>query len=343
MHGGDIYRNKIDLDFSVNINPMELPSEIRQVLSESIYSVNQYPDIYHEKLKKAITELFGLSQEEVVLGNGASELIMAVCHSIMPQKAMVVSPGFSGYEYAIKGACKDCHILYHCLLEEDDFDLKDDILQCLKVKKPNLLFLTNPNNPNGKLIEKNLLEKIIKVCEEQNTIVVLDECFLPLTGEEKDLSFANRIGVYKNIIVLRAFTKTFAIPGVRLGYALCQKEPAEAIQRHLPEWNLSVFAEAVGVECLKHLDYIAGAEEMIQKERAYLSAELEKLGYKVYPSNANFILFRSNRTDLAEKLLSDGILIRDCRNYKGLSKGYYRIAVKTHEENERLLYTLKKA
>ena len=342
MHGGDIYRNKTDLDFSVNINPMGPPSEVETVLSEVVLSVNRYPDLYHEKLKKSITDLFDLSQEEVIFGNGASELIMAVCHEIMPQKALILSPGFSGYEYALNGACQDCNISYHSLLEDDDFTLKEDILQRLREEKPDLFFLTNPNNPNGKIIEKNLLEEIITVCEEQSTIVVLDECFLPLTGFEKRLSFSYRTREYKNLIVLRAFTKTFAIPGVRLGYALCQKELAEAVKRHLPEWNLSVFAQMAGEECMKHLDYLEETVELIQKERSYLSGELEKLGYKVYPSDANYILFRSNRRDLAEKLLSDGILIRDCWDYKGLSKGYYRIAVKTHMENERLLSMLKK-
>ena len=191
-------------------------------------------------------------------------------------------------------------------------------------------------------MEKAVLTEVIKACEKAGTILVVDECFLPLTGKEKECSLAYNIVSHKSLIVLRAFTKSFAIPGVRLGYALCsRKSIADTIKSHLPEWNLSIFAQMAGVECLKHLEYIDEAVELIEKEREFLSDGLKDLRLKVFNSDANYILFKSENKTLKENLLLYNILIRDCSDYAGLEKGYYRIAVKQHNENEGLLSALE--
>jgi histidinol-phosphate/aromatic aminotransferase/cobyric acid decarboxylase-like protein len=226
-------------------------------------------------------------------------------------------------------------------LEEDDFALKEDVIDELLEIKPDLFMLTNPNNPNGRLIEKDLLEKIIEACEKSGTILVLDECFLPLTGREGELSAGYEIP-HKSVIVLRAFTKTFAIPGVRIGYAICSKKSmADALKNHLPEWNLSIFAQMAGAQCLKLLNYVEESVKLIEVERGYLSKELSELGFKVFTSDANFILFKSEIVDLKEKLIEDGILIRDCSDYHGLGEGFYRIAIRSHEDNSELISALE--
>ena len=163
---------------------------------------------------------------------------------------------------------------------------------------------------------------------------------MPLSGFEKEDSFAYGKRAYQHLIVLRAFTKTFAIPGARLGYAICQKDMAKRIRTHLPEWNISVFAQSAGLECLKHLDEIDGAVSLLKEERTYLTKELQRLGYGVFPSDANYILFYSKDKDLQEKLLQQKILIRDCQDFIGLEKGFYRVAVKDHGANEKLVSAL---
>ncbi len=342
MHGGDIYRNNIHFDFSVNINPLGVPSEVQWVLTEAALHANKYPDLLHEKLIKDTASYYDVLEELVVYGNGASELIMAICHSVAPKKAMLVIPCFSGYERGIKGASPDCEIIYHRLLEEDNFELKEDIIETIEKEKPELLFLTNPNNPNGLLIKRELMDKIVSTCESNGTVVVVDECFLSLTGEDKNYSLAYNIRQYKSLIVLKAFTKSFAIPGVRIGYGICSKvDIADSLKAHLPEWNLSIFAQMAGAECLKHSDYIYDAIRLIRDERRYLYEGLKEIGLKVYPSDSNYLLFRSNILDLKEQLLDYSILIRDCSDFDGLGKGYYRIAVKQHNENAGLLSALE--
>ncbi|MCR5581158.1 MAG: aminotransferase class I/II-fold pyridoxal phosphate-dependent enzyme [Pseudobutyrivibrio sp.] len=341
MHGGDIYRNNIHFDFSVNLNPLGVPPEVQWVLTEAALHANKYPDIFHENLIADTARLFGVYEDQVLFGNGASELIMAICHAVLPKKALLLAPAFLGYEHCIVGASPKCEIAYHYLKEEDDFELKEDILDVIREIKPGIIFLTNPNNPNGRLIDKDLLHRIINACDRINCKVVVDECFLTLTGMERDLSLIYDIRSYKSLVVLRAFTKTFSIPGVRLGYAICSKaELAETIKCHLPEWNLSIFAQMAGAECLKHRDFVDNSVEMIKDERIYLMNGLKDLGLKTYTSDVNYILFRSDRTDLKDKLLEYSILIRDCSDYVGLEKGYYRVAIRQHNENNGLLSAL---
>ena len=342
MHGGDIYRNNIHYDFSVNINPLGVPSEVQWVLTEAGLHANKYPDILHENLAKDTAKIFAVPEDSLVFGNGASEIIMALCHALMPKKAMLLAPCFLGYEHCIKGAANDCKILYHQLPKENDFELDEGILEFITSERPEVLFLTNPNNPNGLLIDKGLLKHIIYTCEQVSTTVVLDECFISLTGREKELSFAYDISGHKSLIVLRAFTKSFAIPGVRLGYAICSKASmAEKIRMHLPEWNISIFAQMAGAECLKHRDYVDNAAELIKEEKRFLAEKLTDLGFKVYKSDANFILFESKLLDLDRELINYSILIRDCSDFEGLQKGFYRIAVRQHNENEGLISALE--
>lgn len=341
MHGGDIYRNNIQFDFSVNINPMGVPQEVQWVLTEAALHANKYPDIIHERLIMDTADIYSVAEDQIVYGNGASEIIMAICHGLQPKKAMLVAPGFLGYSNCLMGACPKCQIVYHYLQEDNDFQLHHNIVEQILVEKPQVLFLTNPNNPNGALIDKELLDDIIEAASTVNTTVIVDECFLPLTGHEKEMSLIYKLDKYSNVIILRAFTKTFAIPGVRVGYAICSKKAqADLLKKQLPEWNLSIFAQMAGAECLKHFDYIDEAVKLIRWERDFLQDELKKLSLKTFSSDANYILFKSKNYDLAKELLEYKIMIRDCSDYVGLDKGFYRIAVKQHNENEGLILAL---
>ena len=341
MHGGDIYRNDVKYDFSVNLNPLGMPENVRKKLIEAISCADRYPDILNEDLTTKTAKMLSISKEQICFGNGASELLMAICHCFLPDSVMLVAPGFSGYKSAVLSAVPDCRIYCHYLKEENDFDLTKDFLDDLKIHKPKLIFLTTPNNPNGRIIDEVFLKQILETCDEIGAVVVVDECFLSLTGKDEELSLIKEVDEHKKLIVLRAFTKTYAIAGVRLGYAVGSREMIKKIKAHLPEWNISVFAQMAGAECLNNSQYVASSAEYIKRERKYLSDGLKKAGFKVFSSDANYILFRC-RYDLSERLLERGILIRDCADYEGLSTGFYRVAVRSHEENEYLLSVLSK-
>ena len=346
MHGGNIYGNEIEYDFSVNLNPLGPPKSVQDALAAALNHVEEYPDPEYRELRRGLVNYWQLAEEQLVPGNGASELIPGIIRTLSPKNCMVTAPCYSGYETALSAAAPSCRIHRIPLRAEDDFTLPENICQEIARVKPNLLILTNPNNPNGKRISANRLREIADTCRAAGTVLLMDECFLALSGGDKD-SLIHRIRSESlPAVVLRAFTKTFAIPGVRLGYAVCSGFPAARIRRELPEWNLSVFAQYAGTAALEAAaggtsGYLAASVEMIAREREYLMAELESLGLRVFPSDANYILFQSRDRELHRKLLDKGILIRDCRDYHGLTAGFYRTAVRTHRENTALLRCLR--
>lgn len=328
-HGGDIYRNQIRLDFSVNTNPLGMPDSVREALHQAVEEAEHYPDIHAKELTKAVAERLRISEKRLVFGNGASELFHAVLHAVKPSKILIPVPSFLGYEEAAKAM--DCEVIFYEMKKEEKFSLTERILDTLD-ESISLVFLANPNNPVGNLVEPELIFKIAEKCRQCDITLVLDECFMELTGKEMTHSFLNQLDEFPNVVVVRAFTKLYAIPGVRLGYLICEQTLAEKIRLQLPEWNLSVFAQRAGVAAIKEQEYVARAVVCIQTQRLFLREELKAAGCNVFDSDADYLLFYSEKK-LYELFLQRGILIRDCSNFRGLQRGYYRIAVKSEEQN----------
>ena len=332
IHGGDIYRNEVKLDFSVNVNPLGMPESVGAALHRAVERCGSYPDIKAEKLKKAVSESVGVPEEYLLFGNGASELFMAVMHGIKPEKTVIPVPSFYGYEYAAKAAGRE--IIYYEMKQENSFCPEVDI-DAVLTEDVQLLFLANPNNPVGNLLGRDALLGLLQHCQKKGIYVVLDESFIEFCGER--FSMLAEIEALDCLILIRTFTKIFSIPGVRLGYLICSNPKTRMkIAAQLPEWNLSGFAQEAGCVCAGQREFIMETENYIKTERQFLEEGLKKKGFQVFPSCANFIMFYSEEA-LYEKLLEQGILIRDCRNFRGLGKGFYRIAVKIRKENEILL------
>lgn len=337
LHGGDVYRNEVRLDYSVNLNPFPIPSEVTEAIQAGMSEIHQYPDHAQQKLRERIAGLEGVDTENVVCGNGASELLMAAVHAVMPRKALIAAPCYAGYAVALKAS--EAEVTEYFLDEKKDFAVDAGILDKIG-DGIDMVFITDPNNPNGSLIEPELKKAIASKCEESRAVLVLDECFYPLT-----MAGAEKKAVKDNALHLRAFTKTFAIPGIRVGYMLSMDtELLGKIRKHLPEWNVSRIAERTGeaaAKVLESTDYLSSSVQMIKHEREYLAGQLERLGLKVYRSDTNYLLIKS-RPDLYERLLGEGILIRRCANFSGLNETYFRIAVRQHKDNEELINVLGK-
>lgn len=337
MHGGDIYRNQVRTDFSVNVNPLGMPEAVASALHEAVEMCGSYPDMETDKLKKAVSNMLFVPEEYLLFGNGASELFMAIVHAIKPHKTLIPVPSFYGYEYAAEAVGGE--IVYYPLKEQMDYLPGDDLLEAL-TEDVDLLFLANPNNPTGRLTDKEYLKKLLGICKQKNIMVVLDECFIDFCG--LDCSMLSELELYDNLLLVRAFTKIFAIPGVRLGYLLgVDITVLNKVKRQLPEWNLSMFAQAAGSVCAGQLAFVEKTVDYVRTERQFLTNNLRQMGLQVFPSEANFILVYSEK-QLYESLLEQGILIRDCENFRGLSKGFYRVAVKSRKDNEILLKAMER-
>lgn len=343
VHGGDIYHHKIRYDFSVNINPLDVGEYIRGKVSRAALQYNAYPEAENTRLRDAIAGSEGLTRAQILCGNGASELLAAVMHAFRPQKILIPQPAFAGYRWVAQMV--HAQLLDYRLREENDFALTEDLLEML-TEDLDMLILTNPSNPVGRLIQPRLLLQILTHCQKKNIRVLLDECFIEFTGQE---SARPLLSSFDNLMILRAFTKIYGMPGVRLGYVLASEEDCQQIASQLPEWNLSLLAQETGLALMESASigwdrkaYIEKTKTLVQQQKELLKKELRNISdvdIKVYPSDANFLLLHCQRP-LYEMLLQREILIRDCSNYEGLGWGYYRIAVRNQEENLYLLNTI---
>lgn len=335
-HGGDVYSRRIEHDFSANINPLGLPDEVLSEVSESLWHCNNYPDPRCQRLVLALSEYEWFSSRKIVCGNGAADLIYRIVSALNPRTALLCAPTFSEYEKALTE--HSCDIRRHYLRHADGFALTSDIIDDI-TPGTDILFLCSPNNPTGLAISPELMKRISERCCETGTFLVIDECFLDFVERGKELSAKSLLN--EKSAVLKAFTKIFAMPGIRLGYALFgSAETAARVAETGQAWSVSTPAQAAGLAALRLNGFIEKTVDIITAERGYLSAGLRSLGSEVMPSEANFILFRCG-APLDELLAERGIALRNCANYEGLESGWFRTAVRLREENEFLLAALR--
>lgn len=335
-HGGDVYGMEVRLDFSSNVNPLGPPPSVISAMQRACAQVRQYPDPYCRALTRAIAAHEGVPERSILCGAGAAELIYAYCDALRPKKIAELAPTFSEYSAA---AAHFGASVARFSLHAPNFAPDETLFSFLESEKPDALFLCTPNNPTGKPIPRALLEAVLQQCKKQHTHVLLDECFLDFTDEK---SARDLLPQFENLLIIKAFTKNFALAGARVGYCLTENH---ALMHKMSEgsqpWNVSLPAQAAGVAALQEWSWVLRARDLTRRERAYLSQELPALGFSVCPSEANYLLLRAP-VGLDAALLRRGIAIRSCENYPGLGPGWYRIAVRLHEENEALLETMRR-
>ena len=335
-HGGDVYTEKIELDFSSNINPLGVPGSVADAVKNSISCMHHYPDPYCRELVKAISEFEEVPGEYILCGNGAAELIYSFCEAAAPDKALLPAPTFS--EYSLGLSRTKCGTDLYYLDPGRFFDLDRGIIDHILQNKPDTLFVCNPNNPTGRLVDEVVLNELFTLCKDNGIRLFVDETFLDLACGTSLKSF---LPEYTGLFILKAFTKNFGIAGLRLGYALSSDEALlKKMSQAVQPWNVSVPAQAAGCAAMKERGFLNDAQAFIKNERPWLICQLEMLGFAVCPSDANYLLFYSDK-ELSPALRKRGIAIRDCSNYEGLEKGWYRIAVRPHEENEILIRNIK--
>lgn len=339
VHGGDIYSRAYRIDFSANINPFGMPESVKRAAIEGVHQAIHYPDVKCRELRKKISLKEQISEEWILCTNGAAELLFALSQTLRPKRALLTAPGFAEYEQSLKTV--GCELFFYQCQKSKDFALDEDYLEALK-KDIDIIFLCNPNNPTGLLIPEELLGRILEICREKQIFVVLDECFLEFVSEKLQNSQKKWLGKMPKLLILKAFTKMYGMPGLRLGYGMCSDgKLLEKIREALQPWNVSLPAQLAGAAAMEEKTFVQKTREYVEKEREILQKELKALGFLTYDSTANYIFFEGPE-ELYEFCASEGILIRDCSNYRGLETGYYRIAVKTREENEELIRVLKK-
>ena len=377
FHGGNIYKVfreknlKEILDYSSNINPYGIPESLKKRITENLEILERYQDPDYVELREKLAHLNNVNMSDIVLGNGATEIIFLFMKVINPKKILIVSPTFGEYERAVKAvgtsrnsidlSCsddnknienKEIEIEYFELKESDDFNLNIGNLKNELEKKYDLLIICNPNNPTGKFLKLAQTEEILKECNKYDTKLFIDEAFIEFLADGMKESIINTEENKKNLFVTRAFTKFFAIPGLRLGYGMYfDKELEQKISEKKEPWSVNNIAEMAGLTVLDDTEYIGKTLKWITEEKIYMYEKLNEIsGIKVYETEVNFItgkidekLFSEglNVKVLREKMLEQGILIRDASNFNFLDERFFRLAIKDRASNERVIEAMK--
>ncbi len=354
VHGGKVWeaekksglaREEI-MDFSSNINPLGSPQKALEAIKNNLGQIPVYPDSTSTKLRESIAANFkGINPNNVVVGNGSTELIYLFAETFLEKDdvALIPAPTFSEYENAVrKAGGKPRHLKL-----PNDFCIEPNIFTG-DIKDAKMAFICNPNNPTSILTPHDTLIEIIEEALEKDVLVFLDEDFLEFVDEEKKLSLIDKVNDYPNLFVLQSFTKVYGLTGLRIGYGIASEEIIKLLSNAKIPWNVNCLAQAAAVAALNDREHLKKTRELIRTERSYLTRELKRVkSFKQYPADSNFIFIDVRESGFTsaqfkEKMLEQGVLIRDCSSFRGLDEYYIRVAVKTRQENERLLEAFAK-
>jgi threonine-phosphate decarboxylase len=353
VHGGEVldaadktgFKRERILDFSSSVNPLGPSKKALEAAKSSFKEIPAYPDSNSNELRQAIASHYNqLSKNNVVVGNGSTELMYLFAEAFMKkgETALIPAPTFGEYESAVRKTGETAKFVKL----GRDFNVDAGAFSC-EMTGAKIVFLCNPNNPTSILVPNETLTDIVEQALEQDSLVFLDEDFLEFVENEKALSMINKIKKYPNLFILRSFTKIYGLTGLRVGYGIANEEIINVLLCAKIPWNVNCLAQAAAVAALKDDEHLRVTRELIKKEKTKLLNELSSIkSFKIYPPDANFFFIDIRKsgltaTELKNKLLQQGILIRDCTSFRGLDEYFVRVAVKTHTENERLIEVLK--
>lgn len=339
IHGGDVYSyaethgGTLPLDLSANINPFGAPARVLRAMHEAVDRCGCYPDPLCRAARRVIGEAENVSPDWLYCGNGAADVLDRLARALKPRRALLTAPTFSEYERTLAGT----ELRFHVLDREESFAVTERILSDI-TPEIDAIYLCNPNNPTGRVIAPGLLREIVKRCGKLGIWLIVDECFLDFLPDAQLHTLKPLLENEPRLVVLRAYTKMFAVPGVRFGWCMSANQKLiKALYRAGQPWNVSVIAQACAAAAAGERAFVRRTVDKIETERSFLEDSLRKTGFTVVSGRANFILFQAEDAALHEKLAQKGVLIRNCANYRGLKAGDYRIAVRTREDSLRLL------
>ena len=341
-HGGDVHHLARTLgvriadlvDFSANINPLGFPPGLPEAVQAAMADIVHYPDPKSLELRRDLARYHQVAPEEILVGNGSTELIYLVVRALQPGRALIIAPCFSEYQKALEAARVPYD--FHLTTEAAGFTLEGPP----QASGAALIFLANPASPSGALLPPPRLLPWLAAWDAAGVWVVLDETFIDFVEEASVKGHLRRL---PRLIILRSFTKFFAIPGLRLGYLLAAPEIIDRLAALKEPWSVNTLAQAAGRVCLQDANFITQSRTLVAEERRYLFEGLRSFqGLTPFPSAANYLLVKLNRPGwtaarLRGALLFQGLIVRDTSNFKGLDERYFRLAVRGRRDNDRLL------
>lgn len=331
------------LDFSTNINPFGPPSQLLEKIRNNLEKVSTYPPHQPAELREKLAEYCGSMPENIVLGNGCNELIYLVARSFLNRRdeTIIIEPTYT--EYSKAAQLQGSNIGTVQLVEGNSFELTSNDLRKIS-DETKLVFLCSPNNPTGKLVQREMLKDAIEICKEYETLLVADESFIEYTGREEE--YRSVYSEPKNVIVLRSLTKFYSIPGLRIGYAIAPESIADNLRNSQVQWNVNILAQIAAEEAIRCSEFRNRTRRKIRKNGRFLSDSLSELGFDTYPSDANFLLadispLNVKPEEIAEKLLQEGIAVRSCGDFRFLNENQIRLSFRPRNECEKLIRSME--
>jgi threonine-phosphate decarboxylase len=346
LHGGDVYQLARSLgikladllDFSANINPLGFPPGLTRAVQEAMREIVHYPDRRCLALRQDLAAYHHLTPEEILVGNGSTELLYLLARVLKPRRGLIVTPAFSEYEHALTVA--GVPVAFQATTEAHNFALHE----VFQAQAGDLVFLAHPASPSGVLLDPELFLAVAARLDAAGAYLLLDEAFIDFVEEA---SFKSHLRRFPRLMILRSFTKFYGIPGMRLGFLLGAPELVAGLAGEQEPWSVNTMAQVMGRACLADQDYMAQTRTLIAQERQFLFDRLAALpGLTPFPSAVNYLLVKLNRpgataASLRERMLAHRIVIRDASNFRGLDERFFRLAVRGRKENARLLTALE--
>ena len=364
IHGGNIFQfaheQRIEpyevVDFSANINPLGPSQRGLDALNAQLRYISHYPDATNDDVLNAIADTYGMDKHQIIVGNGAAELLYAICRLPGYTGAFVPAPGFSEYKEALEASKIPVRDIFYRPREDDNgkpyFEVPYLALETFAAELKGqdgriIVFLGNPNNPDGTLLDKDHIRTVASMLKDANSLLVIDESFIDFVGndplQDNEHSMRSLVNEFDNIIVVHSFTKFYAVPGLRIGAAFTNKTLITQLQQYIPSWSVNTLAQAYTKAALNDVDYIKRTKQELNEEIAFMYNALDAIeGITVYPPSANFILFQVNQEGITanyinEELKKYNMILRNCDSYVGLTNHWVRIAIKDHDTNIKLM------
>ncbi len=327
-------RPNAELDFSVSLNPLGTPVQIVRAVKVAAADFSDYPDPSCSAVVEALASREDVAAEQIVVTAGATDAFMRIASALRPHKALLCTPCFDGYERAIRQV--HTRIVHHSLVAREDFSVTERILDYIE-PDIDMVFLCSPNNPTGRVVPRELLCKVLRAAARWGTWVVVDESFIEFTREHSAASLLDR---HPQLIVVKSFTASYAMAGLRVGWCLCgASDVADRIRDAGMPWAVSAPAQAAALAALDVPGYLDLTRDYVDAEREKMQQALRKAGMLVVPSDANFVLFQGPAS-LYEDLLENGVRVCPCGDYRGLDATWFRVSIRTSEDNARFIKAL---
>jgi threonine-phosphate decarboxylase len=355
FHGGNVwevsekYKIPVDqiIDFSISTNPLGVPEKAVESIRQHLNLIHHYPDPDHKWLLEALAKSAGVAPNNVVVGNGSTELIYLFNEVFLEDgyEAIIPVPTFNEYKAAIERF--GGNILFIKCDSANNFKLNLEKLEKSITKKTRIIFLCNPNSPTGWLYKKSDILRIVQLAADENVLVFVDEDYIDFVDDDKRYSMADYVDEYNNLFVLRSLTKFFGLAGVRIGFGIGSPDLVKILKRVIMPWSVNSLAMFAAAEAVKDTEFIKKSRILISNSKRQMLEMLETIPWlNVYPSETNFLLIEIIRKDLtstqlAEGLAKKGLLIRDCKDFDGLNNRFFRVTVRRPEENRKLVEQIK--